>query len=175
MSHPDFSFDDHDDELPSGPSKSARKREAHALQDLGQRLVELPDAQLKQVPMPEDLAEAVALCRKISAHGGRSRQLQYIGKLMRRLDPAPIEAVLARFDATSAEARREQHQLERWVEAMVSGDEEMLGSFFAEYPDADRQHIRQLVRNAMRELAAGKPPKSRRELFRALRATAYGH
>lgn len=164
-----------DDALPEeGPSKSARKREATALQTLGERLVELPETQLRQVPLPEVLADAIAECRRISAHGGRYRQMQYIGKLMRRIDPEPILATLARFDATSAEAKRRQHRIERWVAAMVADDETVLGEFFTDHPHADRQQIRQLIRNAQRELAAGKPPKSRRELFRLLREIAWG-
>ncbi len=104
-------FADTGDTQPEGPSKSARKREAEALQTLGERLVGLPEAQLRQVPLPEDLAGAIAECRRISAHGGRYRQMQYIGKLMRRIDPQPILDVLARFDSTSAESKRRQHQV----------------------------------------------------------------
>ncbi len=166
-------FADTGDPQPDGPSKSARKREAEALQTLGERLVGLPEAQLRQVPLPEDLAGAIAECRRISAHGGRYRQMQYIGKLMRRIDPQPILDVLARFDSTSAESKRRQHQLERWVEAMVAGDETVLGEYLTAYPQADRQQIRQLIRNAQRELSTGKPPKSRRELFRLLRGIAF--
>lgn len=160
---------------PQGPSKSQLKRDAQALQALGETLVALPAAQLAQVPLTEALREAIEQCRRITAHGGRYRQLQYIGKLMRGIDPAPIRAVLARFDATSAEARRRQHQVERWVEALVAGDEAVLGAFFDAHPHVDRQHLRTLARNAARELAAGKPPKARRELFRCLRDAAFGN
>lgn len=78
------------------PSKSQRKREATALQDLGEQLVELTRAQLNLVPLPEELLAAVQAAQAISQRGGRKRQLQYIGKLMRRIDdPAAIRAALA--------------------------------------------------------------------------------
>lgn len=92
----EFSEDSNDLEAPLPPSKSQRKREATALQDLGERLVELTPAQLNRIPLSEELLAAVQAAQTIRQRGGRKRQLQYIGKLMRRLDdPEPIRAALA--------------------------------------------------------------------------------
>ncbi len=91
-------FDDedrYDPEAPSSPSKSQRKREATALQNLGEQLVKLTLAQLSRVPLPDELLAAVRMAQAISQRGGRKRQLQYIGKLMRRLDAAETEAIRA--------------------------------------------------------------------------------
>jgi len=87
--------DSYDPEAPLPPSKSQRKREATALQALGEQLVKLTATQLKRIPLPEDLLAAVRLAQSISQRGGRKRQLQYIGKLMRQLDETDIEAISA--------------------------------------------------------------------------------
>ncbi|MDX1655809.1 MAG: ribosome biogenesis factor YjgA [Candidatus Competibacteraceae bacterium] len=152
-----------------GPSKSQRKREAAALQDTGARLVELPAAQLDNIPMPPELRQAVLQARTISARGGRRRQLQYIGKLMRRLDPQPILQALEDLDRSSLEARRCQHDLERLVEELIGGDQGRLEGLLEQYPQAEAQPIRQLIRNARKERDQDKPPRSRRALFRHLR------
>lgn len=150
-------------------SKSEMKRESHALQALGEALVELPESKLTKIPMPDDLAEAVELARRISARGGRKRQLQYIGKLMRKIDPEPIRLAM---DALKGEAARETaklHKLEQWRDRLVSDGDSALGDLLNDYPEADRQHLRQLIRNAQRESKQNKPPKSAREIFRYLK------
>ena len=95
----DDAFDNDLDEhnAPRPPSKSQRKREATALQELGERLVDLTSAQLNRIPLSEELLTAVRLAQNISQRGGRKRQLQYIGKLMRQLDGAEIEAIRAKL------------------------------------------------------------------------------
>ncbi|HEY9147482.1 MAG TPA: ribosome biogenesis factor YjgA, partial [Gammaproteobacteria bacterium] len=107
---------EHDDEEIIFVSKSQLKRESHALQELGEALVELPASKLAQIPMPEELADAVALARKITARGGRKRQLQYIGKVMRQIDPEPIERAMEGLKADSARETARLHKLEQWRE-----------------------------------------------------------
>ena len=87
---------DHDTpelEVPLPPSKSRRKRDATALQDLGEQLVKLTPAQLNRMPLPGELLAAVRLTQTITQRGGRKRQLQYIGKLMRQLDESAIALI----------------------------------------------------------------------------------
>ena len=151
------------------PSKSQLKRDAHALQLLGARLIELSHERLEALALPELLREAIAAAQAISAHEGRRRQLQYIGKLMREVDPAPIRAQLAIWDGVSAAEVSRQHALERWRERLLA-DEAALTELAAAHPGCDTQRLRTLVRNARRESAQGKPPRSARELFRLLRA-----
>ncbi len=79
------------------PSKSARKREYHALQKLGEELISLRGSELQSMPLDEDLREAVLEARRMKAHGALKRQKQYIGKLMRHLDPEPIRTALERL------------------------------------------------------------------------------
>ncbi len=149
------------------PSKSSRKREMQALQDIGQQLVELSPERLKKVPLPESLYEAVRAAQRFKMEA-RRRQLQYIGKLMRNVDTAPILAQLDVFNGNSAVEIAKQHRLER-LRADLIEDERFIGTIAETWPEADLQYLRTLRRNALKEREAGKPPKAFRELFRVLR------
>ena len=164
MSH-DHPFDD--DALP--PSKSQRKREMAALQDLGAELVDLAAADLARIPLPDRLSEAIDQARAITSHGARRRQLQFIGKIMRDVDPAPIRAALEKIRQHSARATAELHLIERWRDRILSEGQAALNEFSGQYPGADRQRLRQLMLNARKEQEKSLPPKSARSLFRALR------
>lgn len=150
------------------PSKSQKKREMTALQDLGAELVELGRDQLKKIDLPDDLREAVRDAQRITAHEARRRQLQYIGRLMRNADPAPIRAALDEIKGVSAAAVAKSHALER-LRIRLLEDETVLGEIARAHPAADLQHLRQLRRNALKEKELAKPPRAFRELFRILR------
>ena len=102
-------------------------------------------------------------------HGGRKRQILYIGKLLRGIDATPIREAIAKLDQTDAASVAHLHRLERWRERLLTEDNDALTQLLSEVPDADSQRLRQLIRNAQQEHAAGKPPKSSRELFKYLR------
>lgn len=160
----------HDEDLPDNngrPSKTKQKEAMHELQDLGAELVELSVGQLKRIDLPEDILAAVRACQKITAHGARRRQLQYIGKLMRGADDAPIRAGLALIRGESAAETARLHRLERLRERLIA-DEMLLSEIAATWPGADLQQLRQLRRNALKEQEAGKPPKSFRAIFQIL-------
>jgi ribosome-associated protein len=157
----------HDDAL-RGASKSSRKREMHELQALGEALVALSAEQLSKVPLPDALREAVADARRFTKHEARRRQLQYIGRLMRGIDPEPIQAQLDVFSGASRVEVARQHRLERLRNEFLD-DERRIGDIVAQWPDADLQHLRVLRRNALKERELGKPPRAFRELFRVLR------
>ncbi|MDP2811340.1 MAG: ribosome biogenesis factor YjgA [Rhodocyclaceae bacterium] len=160
------------DESESGedlrPSKSQKKRESTALQDMGAELVALSRDQLKKIDLPDNLRTAVRDCQRFTSHGAISRQMQYIGKLMRGIDPAPIQAVLDEINGISNAANARQHALER-LRASLLGDESVLGEIARDHPGADMRHLRQLRRNALKEQEHNKPPRAFRELFRVLR------
>lgn len=158
--------DEHD--LQARPSKSQVKREMDALQALGARLVELNKERLAKIAMPEELRDAIKDAQRFTKHEARRRQLQYIGRLMRDVDPAPIQAAIDEVDGVSAAANARQHALERLRERLLE-DEAVLGEIAQHHPSADFQHLRQLRRNALKEAESGKPPRAFRELFRALR------
>jgi len=152
----------------TGPSKSQKKREVEALQDLGTELVKLPEAQFRRIELPEELRAAVAECRRITQNSALRRQRQYIGKLMRSIDPAPIQAQLDAFRGASALENARLHQAEKWREKLIA-DNEALTRFLNDFPESDATQLRQLIRNARDEAARGKPPKAFRELFRLIR------
>lgn len=161
--------DDFDIDTDQRPSRSQLKRDAEALQDLGRELVELPQAKLDRIELPEKLREAVDLARRITAHGGRRRQLQYIGKLMRNLEAGPIRARLEAMQQADHRAAQRFHHLEALRDRLIAEGDAALGDVLTDYPHADRQHLRQLIRQAQQERDRGKPPASARSLFRYLR------
>jgi ribosome-associated protein len=153
------------------PSKTRRKHEMHALQDLGLALVAQDPARVAELGLPEQLVDAIAQARGIRAHEGRRRQIQYIGKLMREVDPAPIEAALVRWAAGIPEDRERFAALERWRDELIA-DDAALDRFAAAHPDADRAVLATLVREVRSERARGGPPHRYRALFRKLRTLA---
>jgi len=157
------------DALDLSPSKSQLKREARALQDLGERLIALNASQLTEVPISDQLAEAVRLAQRVKAHGGRRRQLQYIGKLMRDEDAASIRKALERLDSASKHAMRVHHLCEQWRERLIEQGNEAVTAFVAEYPQTDVQALRQKLRLVIKEREKGAPPRYYRELYRDIR------
>ena len=151
------------------PSKSRRKRDMQARQETGAQLVELNAEQLAQIELPEILRDAVVAAKHIRDFEGRRRQLQYIGKLMRTVDPAPIEAHLQRWRGNARSHTALQHLAEDW-RARLLGEEAALAAFAAAYPRSDLQRLRSLVASVKRDLAAGHAPKNYRALFRVIRA-----
>ena len=143
----------------------------HELQALGAALTELPDSQLRKMQLGERLLQAILEAKAIRSHEAKRRQMQYIGRLMREVDAAPIRARLAEVEGHSAQANARHRRLEAWRERLV-GDDGALTAFAAEHPGADLQLLRTLIRNARKESAEGKPPRAYRELFRVLKEIA---
>ena len=150
------------------PSKSQRKREAHAAQAVGERLVALHPARLARLDLPEALREAVEQTHRMHSRSARKRQLQLIGKLMRQYDWQAIEAELDRQLQPERHAREHLHACERWRERLLEQGDTALAEFLARHPHQDRQRLRQLIRNARRERQREAVPKSARELFRLI-------
>lgn len=154
------------------PSKSQLKREMHALQALGERIIAMSPAERARLPLSEDMLAAVEETGRIRSHEGRRRHMQYVGKVMRREDLTAIQAV---FDEIEQEERRRDltfHRLEKWRDRLIAEDDNAVEAFIAEHPDADRQALRQLIRNAKSERERGKPPTNARRLFKLIRDTA---
>jgi len=149
-------------------SKTKRKQEMTELQKLGAKLVELPESQLEEFPMDEQLRDAVLEAKRLKAHEARRRQMQYIGRLMRDVDPAPLRERLEAITGHSAQAAAQHRRLEAWRERLLA-DDGALTAFAAEYPSADLQALRTLIRNTRKEQKEAKPPRSYRELFRLIK------
>ena len=149
-------------------SKTKRKAEMDALQELGVKLTELPNDKLAKLDLPERLLDAVKEAKRITSNGALRRQRQYLGSLMREVETAPIIDQLTRWEGKHTEENAHFHQLER-LRSRLLEDENSLAVFLRDYPQADSQQIRTLIRNHQREIKANKPPKSSRELFKLLR------
>jgi ribosome-associated protein len=150
-------------------SKSARKREAASLQELGVKLSALPDQEIKALDLPENLFIALRDLRRLPSHGAQVRQRQYIGKLMRKIDPEPVLAKLAERKQRHDVEIRHFQQIERWRDRLLSEPATALQELLEEYPQADRATLTQLLKKAERERLEQRSPVGARELFAFLR------
>ncbi|MBN3261705.1 ribosome biogenesis factor YjgA [Pectobacterium brasiliense] len=167
---PDNQEDDEDDEI-IWVSKSEIKRDAELLKDLGAELVDLGKNALEKIPLDDDLRAAVELAQRIKKEG-RRRQLQLIGKMLRARDPEPIQTALDKLNNRHNQQVALFHKLEQLRDRLIEEGDDVVPDILALYPHADRQQLRSLVRNAQKEKAANKPPKSARQIFQYLRELA---
>ena len=160
-----------DSQHPERASKSARKRAAHAAQDLGEELIRLRDAQLEALQLPEPLVDAVREARRLTSRAGLARQRQFIGKLMRDIDPAPIRALLDARSAIDAQETERFKRVENWRERLISEGAPALAELQSWRPDIDPQDWARRVHAAQAERERlGVGGVASKELFRALRA-----
>lgn len=146
------------------PSKSQRKRDMIALQKIGETLVNLSKAELEKIPLEPELIEAIHHAQSLTSHEAKRRQLQYIGRLMREYDPLAIQQALEKIQLRSQEGKAKFHQLERWRDKLIAEGDAQLQLFLQQFPAADHQHLRQLIRNAQQQkIGAAK------DLFRYLK------
>lgn len=150
-------------------SKTQRKKQMHELQSVGVALTKLSPEQLARIEMPEQLREALLEAKRFTKHEAIRRQMQYIGRIMRDLDVAPIAAQLEALHAPSHRQTALFHLAERWRTDILA-DPSTIQAFVAEFPGADAARLRELAERAARERAAEKPPKHYRELFHAINA-----
>ncbi|EFV39179.1 UPF0307 protein [Enterobacteriaceae bacterium 9_2_54FAA] len=158
---------DEDDEI-IWVSKSEIKRDAEALKDLGAELVDLGKNALDKIPLDADLRAAVELAQRIKKEG-RRRQLQLIGKMLRQRDPEPIQIALDKLNNRHNQQVALFHKLEQIRDRLIYEGDDAISLVLELYPQADRQQLRSLIRNAKKEKATNKPPKSARQIFQYLR------
>jgi ribosome-associated protein len=159
-----------DDDRP--PSRSQQRRDALAIFELAEALAAMSDAELVRVPMSDEIRDEVQRTRAVKSHIARKRQTQFLAKQLRKLDDADVEAMRTVLDHDRAEAHQEAaalHRLEDWRMRLIDEGDDALDALLALKPTADRQRLRQLMRNARTERDANRPPHAYRELFRALR------
>ena len=154
------------------PSRSQRRREALDVLALATTLAGLEPGRLAKLPVPGHLLPHVAEARRITSHIARKRQLAFLAKQMRREDDEVLDAIRDALDAGGEAAKQETallHRAEHWRERLLDDGDEALGDLLGEHPHADRQKLRQLVRNALEERRRNRPPRAYRELFREIR------
>ncbi|ADO31334.1 TPA: ribosome-associated protein [Neisseria meningitidis] len=149
-------------------SKTQMKKQMNGLQDLGMELTKLSSDTLKKIGLDEDLYEAVVTYKKITSNGALKRQAQFIGRLMRDTDPAPIEAFLAKLRGDDAVHNAFLQRVEQ-ARVRLLADDGALTQFMSDFPHADAGKLRTLVRNTKKEQEQNKPPKNFRALFQELK------
>lgn len=157
-----------------GPSRSAQRRDALDVLELAKQLVELDPGRLAKLPLGEHLLPFIAQARRISSHIARKREIAFLAKQLRREDDEALDALRDALDTDGEAARLDTarlHRAEQWRERLLGDDgADALSALIDEFPGADSQRLRQLVRNANAERKAGKPPRAFRELYREIRA-----
>ena len=153
------------------PSKTQLKKASHDLQDLGEAVVALPEDRLAGLPIDESLLDAIREFKRTRSHEGKRRQMQYIGKLMRRTDPEPLREAVAAMQLGRAKDALALHEAERWRNELIASDD-ALTRWTARHPDSDVQQLRSLIRAARKDAAATpeqRGGKAYRELFKFIR------
>ncbi|MFT5781265.1 MAG: ribosome-associated protein [Pseudomonas sp.] len=157
------------DDFSEEKSKTQVKRDLHALVDLGERLTTLKPDLIARLPLTDALRRALADAPKHTANIARKRHIHFIGKLMRDQDVESILALIDQLDASTRQYNERFHNLERWRDRLITGTDALLDSFVTDYPEADRQHLRQLIRQAQHEATQNKPPATTRKIFKYIR------
>jgi ribosome-associated protein len=157
-----------DSEQEERKSRSQIKREFLELKELGKQLVALSAGQLRTIPLSQGTREAV-LAAKEMTRAALQRQLRHLAHLIEEEDVASIRDGLSGALQPHAEEVATLHEAEHWRDELLAGDDDLLARFIEQHPACDRQHLRQLVRNARKERDLDKPPKSARLLFRYLK------
>jgi len=158
------------------PSKTRLKKAMHELQELGEALVALPDERVSALALPDSLLAAVQEFKTTRSHEGRRRQMQYIGKLMRRTDPEPIRQAVAAMRLGQAKDSLTLHQAENWRKRMIESDDATTG-WATEFPASDLQQLRSLIRAARKDAANAPEQRSGRayrELFQFIKQVQQG-
>ncbi len=158
---------DEDEDIDFGPSKSQKKRNSDLMQKLGGELARLPADQFARIDLPEDIRQAIVDYQRMKSFGAMRRQMQLIGKLMRRLEASAVREAIDRATGESRAAVAAHHRAEKARDAMLEADAAVT-AYVEKHADIDVQRLRQLVRAARKEREAGKPPKSARELYRMI-------
>ena len=150
-------------------SRTMRKKEDHARQKLGERLVALSAEQLDGIGLPDELREAVYAARKTTAHDARRRHVKHVGTVLRRIDTTPIENALKGFERGDREKALAFEKNATWRDRLREGDMTLIEEILSACPGAERQRLTRLARNAKKEFEGGKGVKASRALFRYLK------
>jgi ribosome-associated protein len=158
------------DDLPERESKTQRKKQMLALQHIGDILVQLPAVQLAKIPLDDRLADAVNHARSLKTHEAKRRQSQFIGKIMRDTDIAPIQEALDKIQLKDQYSKAQFHQIERWRTRLIKEGDKVVEEFIQKFPLADTQRLRQLIRKAQQDEKEDSNSGASTALFRYLQS-----
>lgn len=151
------------------PSKSQAKREMQSLRDLALALSQLPEDRIHQLPASSSFLEGLLEVRTLPDGDPRRRQIHYLGRQILEEDEEALRHAIAGLTSGTPEHTRRLHMVERWRERLIEEGKPALTEFMNRYPQADTQHLRQLIRNAARQSGAGDRNSPRKRLYRYLR------
>lgn len=151
------------------PSKSELKREMQERQKLGEKLTHLSSAQLAKVPLDDTLRQAIQDYQRFTQREAKRRQLQFIGRLMRDADCDSIQQAWELTQSGSEASKKVQHKLEHWRDRLIAEGDDAVNQLLEAYPAIERQPLRQLIREALKEKKEGKPPAASRKLFQYIK------
>lgn len=157
-----------DAQQPDEHSRGQLKREMLDLQKLGEELLKLAHDQLQALDLPEALMAALVEAKKLKSHEAKRRQLQYIGKLMRGVDAEPIRKAMKQIKSKHVKEVDDFHLVEEWRDKLIEQGDDAVNVFIQQYPEVDRQQLRQLVRNARHDKNNNKDTGAYKSLFRFL-------
>lgn len=166
--HNEIDWTDEEEEI-IWVSKSEIKRDAEHLKKLGESLMALNPTNLAKIPLQDNLREAIELAQRLKLEA-RRRQIQYVGKLLRNVDPQPIQEALDKVENRHNQQQALLQKLELIRDQLVAQGDSALNALLNDYPALDRQHLRNLIRSAQKEKEANKPPKNYREIFQYLKS-----
>ena len=150
-------------------SKSQRKRDAQELVSLAKTIIAMTENRFKKLPMDEDLRSEFEFARSIKPHGARKRQLMTVGSKLRQRDNEDLLDAVYNIDQRNRQTNARFHQIEAWRDRLIEGSDKVLTELLEQAPAANVQTLRQLIRNAKKEISLEKPPASARKLFKLLR------
>ncbi|MDG6772953.1 ribosome biogenesis factor YjgA [Thiomicrorhabdus sp. ZW0627] len=152
-------------------SRTQIKKAAQAVTDLGEQIAEMSETDIKKLQLPSEFEQAILLLKTMDKGPAIKRQKLFLGKYLRQNEPLIVEIKdkLAEIEARTKQQNAHFQQLEKWRDRMVEEGDDALAEFLQKYPQADRQQLRQWIRNAQKEREGNKPPKSARLIFKYLR------
>ena len=151
------------------PNKTQIKRDIAVIHKLAEEIVDLSTTQISELNLSPDIFDAAKTVTGMPQKGARKRQLKFLTGLLRNIDIEEVQGRLAKIKNQSALAAKEHHLIERWRDRLLSEGDQALSSLLQDYPNANRQQLRQLLRNATKETETGKPPKSARLIYQYLK------
>lgn len=157
-----------DEQAPELGSRTQLKREMEALQKIGKELIALPANEFSSIDLPEELRKAILLAHTLKSNEAKRRHLQYIGKLMRTVEVEPIQAAIVKIKYRHSDFSTQFHKVEKWRDRFIAEGDDALQEFIDAHPNADRQQLRQLIRNAQKDQSTQKNTGGAKTLFRAI-------
>jgi ribosome-associated protein len=173
MMHPedDFEYDQEEYDEYVGVSKSQLKRDMQAIVELTEKLLSYPMEKIAACGVGEKALQALQEARPMKASGAKKRQLKYVAKLLKNEDTDTLQKLVDQTEASQLAENRKFHELEKWRDRLIAEGDTAIEPLLEAIPGIDRQHVRQLVRVAQKELEQQKPPAAARKLFKYLRET----